>query len=432
MIKASEPEVVSTAQPISNLITFLSAMDAKSFDSQPSDVASGDGSRTTVMNNRASHRTMTSSEQKLMDLYMSQMPRNLIPHSHLSPVKEVDGNNNHQNHISSASSTSSSVVTPPPPPVRSTSNKKMEGRPLEIFRTSEDDKFEDEELEQRRVTDHPRGAWIIERSDSVESIDATDWPTYWNGFFGREVLSFKQKDDSDPRRRRRTNRLICLTVASFLVLCCIIGLSISLTNQKKDSPRNGVSNLSTEDNEVVDEEEEETISPSLAPLPSVKDQTPTETTDDPPTKVNRPPTMEETTTPSPVDDDMTIDPMVNETICEDFVEVDQPCYDWKDLETVAYQTSFSVCTPHEQNWIGVFPARQNMARLPYPLLWLWTCNSQNISDCNGEGTPSGVLGIGGVLDPGFYHAALVARDGVSPFPSSAISSIFEISEACPE
>jgi hypothetical protein len=355
-------------------------MEDSSNHSKRSDAGSGDDNRTTVMNNRRSNN----SSHRLMDLYMSQMPPSL--------VNETMVTRNRDDRSASTGSWSS-VATPPPP---TTAPPKRSGL-LSVFRTLEDN-FQDE-LEQQRMTDHPRGAWIIERADSVESVDESEWPSHWNSFF--------QRSSSDPATQRssgRTVRRSCawVLVASLLVLCGIVGLSVGLTASNESEQKARSSDLS-----AVDEGTVETASPTLSPSTR--------------TPVTPAPTVllaVTTAMPTP------------QKSCQDSVEVDRRCYNVRDLETVAYQTSFISCEPHPENWIGVFPAGHDAERLPDPLLWLWTCNSQNVTDCDNEGTPSGVLGIGGVLKPGRYQAALVAHDGIAPFSSAVISPVFEIREKC--
>ena len=193
---------------------------------------------------------------------------------------------------------------------------------------------------------------------------------------------------------------------SLLVVCIVVGLSVGMTDHHENQPKARSSDLSAVDKDDEDSVETTTASPTRAPsLTSAPSMAPRPVVT--PTKM---PTSQQS--------------------CQDSVKVDRRCYNVRDLETVPYQTTFTSCEPHPENWIGVFPAGHDADNLPDPVLWLWTCNSQNFTDCDNEGTPSGVLGIGGVLEPGFYQAALVAQDGIAPFTSSVISPVFQISEKC--
>jgi hypothetical protein len=370
--------------------------------SSRSAVAGGGDNATTVMSNRQS-------TSRLMDLYLSQMPISLMSYTMLMRNRDTGSN----------STDSSSVAVPPPPPIPTTTDRKKGLR--SIFRKQ--DPFQDEEQPQDN-TDHPRGAWIIEQKDSVESVDSSEWPSHWNSFFGGTCRTRNDGTGTTSSSMcRRSRRLLLVGVASLFIVCGMVGLSMGVTNKNQPTARS--SDLAAADGE-------ETLIPST-PSPSSVVELPPPIPDPPasgevpPPPIPDPPASGEVP-PPPIPGPTPENPIPGP--CQDSVQVDQLCYTVLDIETIPYTTSFTTCEPHPENWIGIFPAGANPASLPDPLLWLWTCNSQNITDCGGEGVPSGILGIGGVLDPGFYQAALVARDGIAPFSASVVSDAFQVTEIC--
>lgn len=295
---------------------------------------------TAVMHNRR--------DSRLVDLYMRQMPTSLMSESMIMRQMYEDDDGSYE---------SDDSTLPPPPPSGRTSL-------FSIFRTQED---------------RPREAYIIEQKDSIESVDASNWPAHWN-----TLLCYRDRDTEGDGvwTRSRSRRLAMVSVASLLVLCGIIGMSVGLSNRKNEEGLRS-SNLSSFEG---GEDFVSTLSPT----------------------------------------NMTAE----DEFCQDSIQVDRSCYDADELATVPFTTFFTSCEPHPENWIGIYEAGAPLSMLPDPLLWLWTCNSQRLADCNGEGSLEGVLGIGGILDSGSYKAVLVARDGFAPFVSVVASTVFQISESC--
>jgi hypothetical protein len=93
---------------------------------------------------------------------------------------------------------------------------------------------------------------------------------------------------------------------------------------------------------------------------------------------------------------------------------------------------FRNCDAQHDDWIGIFNATDglDMEELGKPDMWLWTCNSQVLEDCNDVGTFVDDLTFGGGLPEGVYQAHLVHRNSGGPYASYSASEVFDIMKDC--
>ena len=122
-------------------------------------------------------------------------------------------------------------------------------------------------------------------------------------------------------------------------------------------------------------------------------------------------------TPAPVQDDATID-------------TDRTCY------TVGQDilATFFNPNPYPDDWVGVYPESADPHDLAHPLLWLWTCGTQNCrrkvehGDVTfGSGPPNEGGTVYFPLHPGRYIVVL-ARNGHPPYSARAVSMSFVVKD----
>jgi hypothetical protein len=385
------------------------------------------------------------------------------------------------------SGTEASFGIPPPPPPAPIDSRKNSG----LFRS------------QAVEEGLPRHAYLIEECDSIESVDMTMWPSYWNDWFGTTGLA---RNNRNPRRRRA-----CVGLACLLVVCMILGLAIGVSNnggtersssfagaagaqvgsgtQGPPGPAdeaNGGPGPADEANEgppgpanegppgpanegppgPADEgppgpaeegptetaeegptetaEEGPTETAEEGPTETAEEgptetaeEGPTETAEEGPTETAEEGPTEtaeegptETAEEGPTE---TADEGPTETEadteCETRIATDRSCY----APMTEMFLGFSNCDAEHDDWIGIFTIDGlEMDDLGEPDMWLWTCNSQVLQDCNAVGTFVDDLTFGGGLPAGVYQAHLVHRNvnGGGPYASYAASEVFVIEEGC--
>jgi len=250
-----------------------------------------------------------------------------------------------------------------------------------------------------------RRALIVEEPESsFESIDSSNWPRSWNG-------TSPSKAGDHNYRPRLCKVMVIVTL--MIVLSTLLGVFVSNKNEATtsktenlrassvvtQSPPTNSSNIF--DGEKLDEENMNNKTSS--------------------------PTANAT---EPIDDMPTAAPTEGQENCTDMLRTDDRCYTRQDLRNDALTIGFVRCKPHRENWIGIYDAGLSAASLPEPLLWLWTCDKQDILDCNEMGVVSGALRVSGMLGSGFYQAHLVERNGNAPYSAFISSDVFQVSQDC--
>ncbi len=239
-----------------------------------------------------------------------------------------------------------------------------------------------------------RGTWIMEQPESFESIDSSNWPSSWN----QMLLTKREK-----LRHRRRSKVICIT--SMLILLCTILVFVFGYNKKVEKEMANVRTTSsavaqTPSTDNIFEEEEEI----RTSIPEKRDDLQT-----------LPPTTA---------------PTSNRETCLDMIRADRRCYNQKDQRDEPFTIGFVRCESHRENWMGIYPAGLDPESLPDPLMWAWTCDSEDIVDCNDQSTLSGTLSVAGSLETGFYQAHLMERDGRAPYSAFVSSDVFQVSKDC--
>lgn len=270
--------------------------------------------------------------------------------------------------------------------------------------------------------EHDRGAYVVEKTDSIETMDLTQWPAHWNKF---NLCGGDDKKWYMPGQRRRL--LLLGLVVAVLGLCFIIGLSVGVSNNNKEKKQSSSQALSSSSNLRAN-------TPVPTPVtPEQEDATDTDAATDEEEDASGAAEQPDEILPAEEaevvveDESGTLAP----TECQDRIEVDRFCYNVDELDdAVLFGIDFQRCEPHKENWIGIFQEGLDDQSLPDPLLWLWTCNSQDLKDCNKEGVIADSLGMAGRLEPGFYQAHFIERNGKGPFQSYLSSSVFEVSDNC--
>jgi hypothetical protein len=266
----------------------------------------------------------------------------------------IDEYNIDMEDASYGSGTEMSVPPPPPPPYR-------DWKPSTIHRS----RSADEGL--------PRQAYLIEDTDSIETLDVSYWPSYWNEWFAVSTTP------GHPRRIRR----ICVSLACLLVLCMILGLAVGVSNNNDGSGTAGDSFASIRDPGAGADTGSEAEAPDVADTA-------------------------ETCTPK--------------------IAADADCY----LPMTMMRIAFENCDALHDDWVGIYnlatvdPDSSNLR--DKESMWLWTCNSQVL--CNEESTFLDELPFGGGLPAGVYFAALVRRNEDGPFSAYAVSESWTVSENC--
>jgi hypothetical protein len=115
------------------------------------------------------------------------------------------------------------------------------------------------------------------------------------------------------------------------------------------------------------------------------------------------------------------------TVCENRIVTDNTCYAPYTMMNIA----FNNCDALGDDWVGIYQSPvTELEDLGNPLMWLWTCNSQELDDCEGVGTFADELPFGGGLPAGNYEAHLVRRNSGGPYASYTGSPSFSVSDSC--
>jgi hypothetical protein len=306
----------------------------------------------------------------------------------------------------------SRLPPPPPPPLVYRIEQKNNDSPhgTASTRSFDEEKYLDNLAMVDRNAEN-RDAYIVEKQGSFEAMDLTQWPAHWNKF-----------DLTSGGKKAARRRLALLALIALLVLVFIIGISVGVSQNKKEKQSSQAVSAASSSN---------LRAPTPVPVPEAPERDDVvapgnnDVTDNL-TEVGEPPVPadeaaaaeEDTSTPAP-------------TECEDKVETDRLCYEVNKLETEPFIIDFRRCEPDKENWVGIYEADLDEENLSDPLLWLWSCNSQQLKDCKKEGVLADSLDIGGSsVAPGFYQAHFIERDGNAPFASYSSSNVFEVSANC--
>jgi len=279
------------------------------------------------------------------------------------------------NEESSYGSGTEASIPPPPPPATSAG----------IFRNES----------------FPKNAQIIIDADdeSIETLDASYWPSYWNNWF---------LQSGGVNRKRRA----CAAMACVLVVCMCFGLALGYgMSNRNDDRSTGMSFATTGSNAVDESAQGVTADPS--PVDPVDPVVPEEvdTVDEEPE-----PVQEEVEQPTIVCTDMN-------------VQVSSVCLrPGQDLWVTAFN-----CAPEIGDWIGLYEVSQGIdpANLGSEYVdWMWACNSKTYELCEMQ-DPKGNFAIpwfGGLQQEGTYRAFMVRNE--KPYSSLASSVEFVISNQC--
>jgi len=112
------------------------------------------------------------------------------------------------------------------------------------------------------------------------------------------------------------------------------------------------------------------------------------------------------------------------TSCVSTIATKETCYENGD----DIEIGFNNCDPTSVDWIGIFPARDDVSNLRQPLAWLWVCGNQfcNNPVVSGEATLYKVSGFGD-------FRVLLLRDDENNdtgFSAYGIGNSFSISSTC--
>lgn len=215
----------------------------------------------------------------------------------------------------------------------------------------------------------PREAMIIEEQDSFEAQDISYWPAVWDSYF--------QSNGNYNLRKRK----ICVAMASILVFCMILGLAIGVSNSNQDD-RNASLAAAKGQQQIV-------YVPVPAPAPAPAGSLPG---------------------------------------CQDELSANEVCFEEYTIMFVTFQN----CNPLVNDWVGIFDVTSSevsLFDLGEPVMWLWTCNSQELDEAC-EPTYFDSLPFGPGLPAGTYQAHLVRRNPGGPYSSYAASDEWEVAEQC--
>jgi hypothetical protein len=291
-----------------------------------------------------------------------------------------------------------SSVPPPPPPLFPISFRDIRGS---IFRSKKSVPY------QKGDEEAPHAVEIIASKDECESTIEVDASERW-------MKSCNSKTSNKAPQRRA---VICTAVLVFFAL--VLGLSIGLSggNDSKDT------NKTTSSNEALDNNSGSTSTEApvaATDAPVAATEAPVAATEAPVAATEAP-----VATDPPVTETMT--PTIAATEgCVTSLAPAEACYEPFQGLTI----DFDNCAPLGDDWIGIWPAGAitNPARLPEPLIWLWTCGSQN---CNAPILEDSLL-FGEGLSTGTYVAHMIRlSEDQAPYTSSyAVSDSIEIRPVC--
>lgn len=274
-----------------------------------------------------------------------------------------------------------SSVPPPPPPTLSASFRNIRNS---IFRGKNNKAKEGDEEE----PPPPPPVDIITSQDECESTIELDAAESW-----MQSLNLKE-----AARKTTQKKPLIFAIVLFL-LALILGLSVGLGGG--------------DDGEKVT-----TSSDALV------DNNAGSTSTDAPEAVTDPPVAVETMSPTtPMN---ATDAPVEQKCSTSTVTPVDACYEPFQEIILAFEN----CEPLVNDWIGVWPVASitDPESLPEPLVWLWTCGTQ---DCEAA-VNEDVLFFTEGLSAGTYVALMIRfAEDAAPYTSSyAASSSFEVARKC--
>ena len=117
------------------------------------------------------------------------------------------------------------------------------------------------------------------------------------------------------------------------------------------------------------------------------------------------------------------------TACVDAIESVSGCYGPDDPINLI----FSNCEPENDDWVGIYDAREDFDSLPNPPVWSWACGTRNCREAVGSDAFAldEVHASNGAwpLDEGNY-VIVMARNSAQPYTAYAVSAQFSIDEGC--
>mmetsp|Transcript_9438 Transcript_9438/g.15006 ORF Transcript_9438/g.15006 Transcript_9438/m.15006 type:complete len:313 (+) Transcript_9438:79-1017(+) len=293
-----------------------------------------------------------------------------------------------------------------------------------------------------------------------DEIEIQSHPAQWSHLDDVAIGDEEIIDDYVPPKRSRKG--LCLMMAC-LLLVGVVALAIGLAAKSNDDSPSDNTSLSTSQAQAQDfnNDPDPTDSPSSTPT-EIPSSPPTATPGSAPptaTKETAPPTVSAIPTATPVSPSPTVSPAPSVSAsptatasahptahptaspkptstagpteslaptanCTDSVASDMECYDRR--ETIKIE--FTNCDPEDDDWVGIYakdPYR-NLTDVGDPILWLWTCGSD---DCSGE-VYADTLEFGGLSHSGNYIAYLVRYEKDEPYVAYASSEVFRVSSCC--
>lgn len=136
------------------------------------------------------------------------------------------------------------------------------------------------------------------------------------------------------------------------------------------------------------------------------------------------PTMSPTKSPSTESPTKAASSAPTKDDCSSFIWSESSCY----KPEINMHIFFENCNPFGDDWIGIYQVdpQADLNDLGDPLLWMWTCGSQN---CRGEVFMDTLI-FGGGLQEGRYVAHLIRRNSGGPYASYAASPSFQVDGDC--
>ena len=117
------------------------------------------------------------------------------------------------------------------------------------------------------------------------------------------------------------------------------------------------------------------------------------------------------------------------TECVDSIESISGCY----APDEPINLEFVNCEPENDDWVGIYEARENFGSLPNPPVWSWACGTRNCREAVGSDlfALDEVHASNGAwpLDEGNY-VIIMARNSAQPYTAYAVSAEFTIDEGC--
>jgi len=334
------------------------------------------------------------SPSKLIDLYLDEEKGSTMPDD---------------DSIGGASETSS--LPPPPPPLAE--------RKRSIFRSQPAPELS-----------LPREAYVFEEQNSFEAQDISLWPSYWNRWSASGTV---------PGSGRRMRRRLLAAMACVLVVCIILGLA-SIGNKDNDA---GQTSSFAGAQGAEDTTQEDPVTPAPSPSPVATPPTPAPvaaavtpapaTPADAPSPVATPGPVadpEPTPTPAPIATPAPTPAPVEPPTCSDNVDTNKSCYGLEEIILVG----FTNCDTVHDDWIGIYNVDNILSSDslgPGYSKWLWTCESEDLTECRNTAMVGAIMPFGGGLPAGTYQAFLVRTNENDEYVPYASSAAFEFSDSCP-